>query len=240
MRITVSFRLFGRVGGSDRAARMRKRRSNAALRAIGVDIANELPPLPADLGDRMKSAEEIAKRAVACACAADLAETVSGADEDGGVYESAREDAARTVCGYGVGDRLLEKELSLFDGTYTDGDADDVLWTRESCWALCWALGLISELSMREPYEQCGDAADLILGCGTIDELLEICVPRSVDEILDMLDFYYRLHWACVDKTMHPKTRTGKVDPDVVCERRRGLQWIFDAGEDWFLTPLDT
>ena len=42
-------------------------------------------------------------------------------------------------------------------------------------------------------------------------------------DILDMLDLFYRYHWACVEKRIKSDTNISDLNPEVVYERRRGL-----------------
>ena len=63
---------------------------------------------------------------------------------------------------------------------------------------------------------------------------------RNVEKILDMLDLFYCYHWACVEKQIRPETETGKLNPEVVVERRRGLEWLISEEQDWNEISLDT
>lgn len=67
-----------------------------------------------------------------------------------------------------------------------------------------------------------------------------MCKLRSVEEILDMLDLYYRYHWACVEKRVRPETNIGKLNPEVVMERRKGLEWLINEINEWDEISLDT
>lgn len=66
------------------------------------------------------------------------------------------------------------------------------------------------------------------------------CRLRDLDEILDMLDLHYRYHWACVEQQLHPDTNIGNLNPEVVAERRRGLEWLISEETDWDEISLDT
>lgn len=47
-------------------------------------------------------------------------------------------------------------------------------------------------------------------------------------------------HWACVEKQVRPETSIGKLNPEVVLERRRGLWWLISEEQDWNAVSLDT
>ena len=55
-----------------------------------------------------------------------------------------------------------------------------------------------------------------------------------------MLDLFYCYHWACVEKQIRPETKIGKLNPEVVVERRKGLEWLISEEKDWDNISLDT
>ena len=56
-----------------------------------------------------------------------------------------------------------------------------------------------------------------------------------------MLDLHYRFHWACVEKRINPDSiNIADLNPEVVYERRRGLEWLFSDEDDWYEISLDT
>ena len=55
-----------------------------------------------------------------------------------------------------------------------------------------------------------------------------------------MLDLFYRYDWACTEKRLNPDTPIGNLNPEVVVERRRGLEWLISEEDDWFDIPLNT
>lgn len=72
------------------------------------------------------------------------------------------------------------------------------------------------------------------------NEFKKSCRLRSIDEILDMTDLYFRYHWACVEKRLKPETQTGNLNPDVVIERRKALEWVISDEYDWNDIALNT
>lgn len=54
-----------------------------------------------------------------------------------------------------------------------------------------------------------------------------------------MVDLYYRYYWACKEKIVNPETSIGRLNSDVVVERRRGLEWIISDTKDWYNISLD-
>jgi len=86
----------------------------------------------------------------------------------------------------------------------------------------------------------CNKAIDTVANCKDYDEFKANVKIRNIENILDMLDLYYRYHWACVDKSVNPKSNIGSLNPDVVMERRKGLEWLVSKADDWNDISLDT
>lgn len=57
-------------------------------------------------------------------------------------------------------------------------------------------------------------------------------------EIYTMLDYYYRLHWYCVDERINGRQAT--LNEGVVFERRRALEWAFSRSADWDNVEMST
>ena len=62
----------------------------------------------------------------------------------------------------------------------------------------------------------------------------------NIEEVLDMLDLYYRFDWATTNKRIDSNTNIGNLNPEVVLERRRGLEWLISDENDWYDIQLNT
>ena len=76
--------------------------------------------------------------------------------------------------------------------------------------------------------------------CEDMEQFKANCKLRDTDELLDMLDLYYRYHWATTEKRIKPETEVGGLDDEIVMERRRGLEWLFSEENNWFDIALNT
>lgn len=219
-----------------RPSQERRAASNERIKGMGIACLEQLPLLPSADQVRQRSLDEICRRAIAC-----LLSTQLGCDIENDEYDEGRELFGGLLERFGVADCLNEKEQRLFDGTYSKQDAIDVVWTYECYWALCWALGLIEDdIADASRICDCDRAIRLVAGCASYEEFRQNCRPREMEEILDMLDLFYRYDWACTEKRLHPETTIGSLNPEVVTERRRGLEWLIAEKEDWFYISLDT
>ncbi len=215
---------------------MRRLRSNAFIKQHGIACLEELPLTESGDEVTLKDIDTRCKRAVACLLSIQLACDIN-ADND---IEGAKEFVKDLLKKFGVEDALLEKERRLYGDSYTQQDAIDVAWTYEAYWAVVWSLGLVDDIKEANDICDCQKAILLVSQCKSYEDFRKQCHTRSVDEILDMLDLYYRYDWACVEKRVHPQTPIGNLNPEVVNERRRGLEWLVSEQSDWNEISLDT
>ena len=135
--------------------------------------------------------------------------------------------------------KINKKEEKLLT-TFTEQDLIDLDWEFEAGWALLWALGLIDDdISKTDILCDCPLAQNIITSCSSIDDLVKKCNMKSIDEILDMHDLFYRYHWAINKSKINPNTTIGNLNPSCVLERRRGLEWILSKEVDWYELDLN-
>lgn len=146
------------------------------------------------------------------------------------------------------------KEYKLWDDT-TPNEKDFLLnptpekriaetWKSECIWTLLWALDKVDELSF--PQELC-NLNDIPLDeypvGGDKDPNLFILganKSKTVKELLDANDLYYRLDWACVDARLNGQVMA-TVQPGVVYERHYALNWLIRyADAEWDDVTCDT
>lgn len=123
----------------------------------------------------------------------------------------------------------------LIDGV---GDPEPFREQVEGMWALAWALGIVSELEFDK---QCDD--NFVEVFPTSDQssagFRAKVKPRPLEEVIAALDLAYCLHWAVRDAMIRGKPIPGNLDPVVVIERRRALEWLVSKDE-WDEVTLDT
>jgi len=213
----------------------RREKSNKKIKSMGIACFEQLPMIEESSQVRLKDIDDICKRAVAC-----LISTQVACDIANDNYEEAKIFFTEMLEKYEVSNYLNSKEKKLFDGTYTQQDAIDIDWEYEAYWSLVWALGLIDDISDGGNICDCRLAIDLVIESDSYKDFKNKCKLRNIEEILDMLDLYFRYHWACVEKRLRPETPIGNLNPSVVAERRRGLEWLISDEDDWFDISLDT
>jgi hypothetical protein len=62
---------------------------------------------------------------------------------------------------------------------------------------------------------------------------------RSPEEIAAAAELAYLLQWATYDCELRGVPRPGALEPWIIMERRRALDWVLDT-DTWDLITLDT
>lgn len=114
----------------------------------------------------------------------------------------------------------------------TEEEINSLMWYLEALWALMWLTNMVDKLDAEK---HVGDhMASLLpnLEDGDTNEKLDsINEIRPEVEIYTMLDYYYRLHWYCVDERLNG--REPKLNEGQIYERRKALEWAFNRANDW-------
>ena len=211
----------------------RREKNNNILRAQNIVVPERLMTRWDDEKIILKDKESICKRAIACFFVIQIA-----CDIGNGKYEEGLNALKPYLEQYGVMDQLNSKEKKILDGTYTMQDAIDMDLAYQADWSLVGSLGLIDDISDASQVCDCQKAIELVTSCKTTEEFIAKCNLRSKEEILDMLDLFFRYHWALNESKAKQGVPVGNLNPSVVLERRRGLEWIVTNVEDWYDLPM--
>ncbi len=213
----------------------RREKSNTIIKEMGIDCFEELPVLQDSSQIKLKSLDEICKRAIAALISIQVA-----CDIQNDKYEESIAFFKPMLEKYNVSNNLNLLERKIFEGDYSKQDAMDVSWQYECYWAVVWALGLVDDISNSANICDNIKAVELVQTCNTFEDFKNKCQLRDVEEILDMLDLYFRYHWAVTNKRIDLTTNIGNLNSEVVFERRRGLEWLISEEEDWHNITLNT
>ena len=130
---------------------------------------------------------------------------------------------------------ILEKE----NDDLTDFEVSSLSWYLESLWAFLWVTKMIDKLDAET---HVGDNLALLvpnLQKGEDNQKIEnIKEIRSEIEIYTMLDYYFRLHWYCVDERLIGKQ--AKLNEGQIYERRKSLEWVNNIENDWDNVEMST
>ena len=208
-----------------KSAEQRKLESNRLLQQQGIPYLDQYPVIDNADNVRLRSEEEISRRALCCLITIQLACDMQNSTkiDESVLYMTGLLDR------FGVRPYLTEKEKRIFDKTATDQDLIDMIWKYESYWTLIWALGLIDELKYPSEICDCHKAIEVVSRCATFNEFVSRTHLRSIEEILDATDLYCRYSWACQDALENGKECPAHLNHEIVFERTWGLNWLIDA-----------
>ena len=99
-------------------------------------------------------------------------------------------------------------------------------------WTLLWLFCKVDDLPANNPPD---NVRDLLPDLEKKDKntlIDELDQMRPIGDIYAMLDFYYRLHWYCVEQTKQGK-KTGFPPELRVYQRRKTLEWVYNKACDW-------
>lgn len=207
----------------------RRKKNNEIISKKNVSIHERLMTRWKDDEIILKDKETICKRAMTCFYVIQIA-----CDIGKGNYEESLNYFKPILKNLGLIDQMNSKEMRIIDGTYSHQDAVDMDWAYETYWSLCWCLGLVEDISDVNNICDCQKAIQFAMSFKTTEEFIKKCNLRDKEEILDMLDLYFRYNWAINDTKVNPEATIDDINPSVVIERRRGLEWIVSDEEDWY------
>ena len=216
----------------------RKAASIAKLQAENIPAIDWLPVIESVDKARIRSAEEIARRAIACLI------TIQAACEQN---EDNYDDESAAWCHglleqYNVADEITANERAILAKQGSEQDIINMVWKYEAYWTLLWALGIVEKLDYPDHIVDCQFAIDAVASCDDFADFMAKTRLRDIEEILDETDLIYRYHWACVDARINGREMPGGLLESVVMERHAGLNWLIGAYDcdDWDDVPVHT
>ncbi len=131
--------------------------------------------------------------------------------------------------------QILAKENSEL----TDADLNPLRWSLESLWAFLWITKQIVDLIPEEPV---GDNMAVLVPNlqknEGIEKIENISGIQEKDRLYQMLDYYYRLHWFCVNERL--SNNKSSLNEGIIHERRKALEWFYNKNCGWDDMELST
>jgi hypothetical protein len=213
-----------------RDARDRQARCEEELGQFGVHTPATLPPVVSEIDVVLRSAPEVARRAMALFVVALRAESLMCPELAVADLREKRPLALRAL--------TPKEQAFLNDAAPDQQQITNFAWRYEALWLLAWALGLVEELCY--PSETC-DVGILSKTLLALDEeaLLKNAKLLPTETLLDALDLHFRLHWVVRQRQQDGKPPDGEMggndlDPGVVLERHHALNWLVQhGGAEW-------
>jgi len=206
-------RLSGPVSPSPEAI-ARKARSVERLKADGVPVPDKLPVIADTQTARVRTRDEIARRAVAVCLTALKAERAD-MDTIEGLVKRYKAEKFFTP----------EELVFIESGAPTNEERTRYLWRYEGLVVLMWAAGYIDTLD--RPDATCDIQKTVSpLSSRTAEQFIKEAAPRSTAEILDEADLIYRTQWAISDARRHGLKMPAGLDRTVVQQRFDMFSWL--------------
>jgi hypothetical protein len=210
--------------------RERQARCEEELGQFGVRTPATLPPVVSEIDVVLRSAPEVARRAMALFMVALRAESLMCPEFAVADLREKRPLALRAL--------TPKEQAFLNDAAPDQQQITNFAWRYEALWLLAWALGLVEELCY--PSETC-DVGILSKTLLALDEeaLLKNAKLLPTETLLDALDLHFRLHWLVRQRQQDGKPSDGEMggndlDPGVVLERHHALNWLVQhGGAEW-------
>jgi hypothetical protein len=206
----------------------RRAKNNKTIRDMGLPVLEDLPVVEDENTAKLRGPEEIAKRCLATTFCA-----IKGETKDQTLVDSLIKDYSATLY-------FSPKEQAFITNLKPpQQDLIDFSWRYECVHVFLWAMGARDALG--GPNEICPVSEDmkLIKRAGPTKFVAE-AKRRAPQEILDMADFYYRLHWAAIELRIKGK-KSELLDEGVIRERHRALNWLIGyLNQEWDDVTTDT
>lgn len=213
-------------------AQLRKEHSIEILKQHGVPYIDHLPCIETSDHINIRTADEIAKRAITCLItiqlACDMANQTDNIEKSKAFFQGMLEQ-------FHVEDCLTPNEKAIFEQTADFQDILNMTWKYEAYWPLLWALGMVKSLNYPSDICDCNFAIQAVSSCKTYEDFIKNTSLRDIEEILDEADLIFRYDWACVNAKLNGKQAPANLNSSVVLERHCALNWLVNADQqdDW-------
>jgi Domain of unknown function (DUF4272) len=210
-------------------ATARKVRSMTQLQTEGVPVLDSLPVIETVATSTRRTDEDVIQRTIAFAIVAVKGET---GDHDLGL---------KLIGQFGAAGYFSPDEQAFMD----DPDPEEATRIAMSCryegvHVMLWALGIYPELGRPDTIMDVPLMAETLRDLGP-DGLRAKAKLRDQADLLDAADLIYRYDWASVQARLVEDSTPAGLDPGVVVERHKTLNWLIGyMDQAWDDVSTDT
>lgn len=214
---------------------LRRQKSLARLRQRNIYSLENLPLIMSSEEGSLRSLVEMAARTACLLTVALYSECL----RKGSVKEAKKtlqNVRQRFLC-----DRYFSQKERAYLQTEApeEKDAINFSWQHENLLVMEWAMGFSDRLEFPESVCDGAEVFSIMNQFDSFDAMLSQARVRTLNEILDEADFIYRLDWACVDARINNLDAPTGVEPGVVMERHKTLNWLISR-DDWDEVDIST
>ena len=208
-------------------AKRRKERTGLGLSERGLRAA-DLPPREGEAEVRLREANDVYGRAQALLAVAVRAESVRDGEPILASDLLAKLPAAESSLS------PAERRF-LDDPSPTAATIASFGWNHEALQVLEWALGLVEELPFPDTI------CDAALTTRTLLSARQAGTLRPTTQLLDALDFTYRLHWIAVQARVEGRPAPAGLIEGALEYRHRAFNWLVHYRDaDWDAVTTQT
>ena len=215
----------------------RKEESIKILKTNNIKVFEGLPVIEKYEETKIRTKEEIVKRAIALCIVSVYAEGLCSRAK----VEENRELLSSLINNFKAEMFFTEKENQFLNNqSPTQEDAINFSWKYECCNVLLWALGYLDSLEIPNRFCDVTKTVRVFVKNQSYELFESKSRVRKKEEILDQADLIYRFNWACVDAKINNQT-IDNLDSGVVFERHHTLNWLINyMDQDWDNVSTDT
>ncbi|SFJ45257.1 DUF4272 domain-containing protein [Thermoflavimicrobium dichotomicum] len=213
---------------------MRKQRSEENLQRVGLEVNPAFPVLPGEADIQTRSAEEVAKRALA------LYNLL------GVIFYESPEEVVQWTINEGLWDSLSPREKEIFSIPISDQDPAEkawalrslksniLTWRIEALWVLLWCLGKVDRLELPQEKLDGSGIREVMPELGEpVQAFIEQARLRPLSEVLDQIDLHYRIYWTMSEAEEQEKELPVYFDSYILYERLHAFSWLAGFEEEW-------
>jgi hypothetical protein len=199
----------------------RKERSEFRLRAEGVPVNPDLPPIADATSIKARGIEEIAARAMALCLVAIRGE---GLDHETTLQIAEEHGILRAL--------TPAERIFILDPQPTMAERLRYTWRYECYHLLLWALSYIDDPGRPDDICEVRTAVEVLVERGA-ERFLSDARLQPIDRILDQADLISRYQWALRDARSQNQDPPTGLNPSVLAEWQRTFRWLLHEVEDW-------
>lgn len=122
--------------------------------------------------------------------------------------------------------------------------ANNMSWQSERIVVLLWSLGLVAAIPAADTQCDTSQFQTILppFAEKSVADFIAEARLRSDDELLDMQDECFNLHWAARDARIHGRPAKVPVDIEIIQERHHAINWVcgYSSNAPWDDVTTDT
>jgi hypothetical protein len=207
----------------------RKQNSERLLKSLNIPFIDHLPLIEEDDEAKIRTPQEIAKRALVLTYLNYISEEPND-----------REEVIKFLKEQELWDSVSNDEKDLFSKELSDREHINISWRSEAIWLLLWVIKKVDTLDLPTEEVSISQILELLPEFMTdTKDFVQSATIKSVSEILDLSDLTYRLHWATRHTELN-NLETLDINSSIIQERHYAINWVTYYEDNWDDITTDT